>query len=117
MPPGKFNHLGDFRFRDLECEDAADAHAAAMDVQHHIYRSLAGLAENLFQYVDDEFHRRVIVVQQENLVERRFLGLGARLGDDPGAGGARPVLVVVVGIARILQSNAAFLADLLARLS
>jgi len=96
MPPGEFNHLGDFCFRDLECEDAADAHAVTMDVQHHIHRFLAGFAENLFQYVDDELHRRVVVVQQQHLVERRLLGLGARFGDDPGAGVARPVLVVVV---------------------
>ena len=103
MPPGKFNDLGDLGFRDLESEDAADADTVAMDVQHHIDRFLAGLAENLFQDMDDELHRRVVVVQQQDLVEAGLLGLGARFGDDAGSGVARPVLAVVVIVARILH--------------
>ena len=100
MPPGEFNHLGDFCFRDLEGEDAANADAMAMDMQHDIDRFLAGFAENLFQDMDDEFHRRVVVVQEQDLVEAGLLGLGTRFGDDAGSGVAsgisRPVLAVVV---------------------
>ncbi len=96
MPPGEFNHLGDFCFRNLERKNATNAHAVAMDMQHDIHRLFAVLAENLLQDVDDEFHRRVVVVQQKHLVEAGLLGLGARFGDDPGAGVARPVLIVIV---------------------
>ena len=92
MPAGEFNDLGHFGFRHFEGEDAANAHAMAMDMQHHVHRLLAGLAEDFFQDMDDELHRRVVVVQQQHLVERRLLGLGARFGDDAGAGIARPVL-------------------------
>ena len=88
----------------------------AMDMQHYVHGLLAGLAENLFQDVDDELHRRVVVVQQQNLVERRFLGLGARFGDDAGAGIARPVLAVIA-VARILHKNDCFaFAPILARI-
>ena len=107
MPPGEFNDLGDLCFRDLEGEDAANAHTVAVDMQHHVDRFLAGLAENLFQDMDDELHRRVIVVQEQDLVEAWLLGLGACFGDDAGSGVAsgisRPVLVVVVIVARILH--------------
>ena len=90
MPPGEFNDLGDFCFRHLKCEDAANAHAVAMDMQHHLDGILAALGEEFFQDVDDEFHRRVVVVEQKHLVEAGLLGLGARFGDDAGAGIPEP---------------------------
>ena len=86
MPPGEFNHLGDFCFRDLERKNAANAHTVAMDMQHHFDRILAALAEDFFQNMDDELHRRVVVVEQQNLVEVRLLGLRSRFGDDAGSG-------------------------------
>ncbi len=46
MPPGEFNHLGDFCFRNLERKNAANSDAVAMDVQHHIHRLFAVLAED-----------------------------------------------------------------------
>ena len=107
MPPGEFNHLGDLCFRDLEGIDAANTHTMAVDMQHHVDGLFAILAEDFFQDMDDELHRRVIVVEQQHLVEAGLLGLGARFGDDAGSGVAsgiaRPVLAVVVIIARILH--------------
>ena len=79
----------------------------AMDMQHHIHRFLAGLAEDLFQDVNDELHRRVVVVEQQNLVQAGLFGLWARFGDDPGAGIARPVLVAIA-VARILHGGFCF---------
>ena len=32
MPPGEFNHLGDFCFRDFERKNAANANAVAVDM-------------------------------------------------------------------------------------
>ena len=42
------------------------------------------LLKKRFQHVNDEFHRRVVVVQHQHLVERRLLG--ARLRPDDNAG-------------------------------
>ena len=103
MPAREFNHLGNFSFGDLERKNAANAHTVAVDMQHHIDRFLAGLAENLFQDMDDELHRRVVVVQQQNFIKAGLLGLGTRFGDDAGSGVARPVLAVAVIAARILH--------------
>jgi len=86
MPARKFNDLRHFRFSHLECEHAAYTHAMAMDMEHHLYRILAAFGEKFLQDVHNELHRRVIVVEQEHLVERRFLGFRARARDNTGAG-------------------------------
>src|SRR5580765_1089592 len=85
VPPGKFNDLCNLGFRHIVGENAADADAMAMDVEHDLDSALAALVEDLFQNVDDELHRRVVVVENEHLVEAGLLGLGTRFGDDAGA--------------------------------
>ena len=45
MAAGEFNDLRHFCFRHLVGEDAADAHAVAVDMQHHLHRFLAALVE------------------------------------------------------------------------
>ena len=57
-----------------------------VDMQHHLDRVFAAFGEEFFQNMNDELHRRVIVVEQEDLVEGWFFGLRARTGDDTGAG-------------------------------
>ena len=104
MPAGKFNDLGHLGFGDLEREDAANTHAMAVDMQHHLDRVLAALGEEFFQNVNNELHRRVIVVQQQDLIERGFLGLGARAGDDAGTGSiALAVVAAVTAVAHDIQ--------------
>ncbi len=98
VAPREFNDLRDLGFGDVIGENAADADAVAVDVEHDLHRLLAVLVEDLFQDVDDEFHRRVVVVEQEHLVHARLLGLGARFRDDAGA---------VVTVARSLAALAA----------
>ena len=68
-------------------------------MQHDLNRLFARLGEEALQHVHDEFHRRVVVVEQQNLVERRLLGLGARLGDNAGTDAAAVPIVAVVSIA------------------
>ena len=99
MPAREFNDLGDFCFRHFESEYAANAHAVAMDMQHNFDRVLAALGEEFLQDMNDEFHRRVIVVEQKHLVEGGLLGLGARAGDDTGAGIIAFAVVAVAVIA------------------
>jgi hypothetical protein len=65
-----------------------------MHVQHDAHRILVGLGEKTLQNVHDELHGSVIVVQHQNLVHRRLLRLGARLGDDAGRGCAVTVAPV-----------------------
>src|SRR6185295_5019293 len=85
VAPGEFNDLGDLGFRDVVSENAADTHAMAMNVQHYLHGSLAALAEDLFENVHDELHRRVVVVEDEHLVQAGFLGFWPCFGDDAGA--------------------------------
>ena len=86
MSARKFNDLRHFRLSHLKCEHAAYTHAMTMDMEHHLYRVLAVFGEEFLKYMHNEFHRRVVVVEQKNLVERRFLGFRARARDDTGAG-------------------------------
>ncbi len=66
-----------------------------MDVQHDACRLLGRLVEEPFEHIHDEIHRRVVVVQQQHLVEARPLGLRPRLGDDMGAGLVTPARIAV----------------------
>jgi len=86
MPARKFNDLRHFRLSHLKCEHATNTHAMTMDMEHHLYRVLAVFGEEFLQYMHNELHRRVVVVEQKNLVEGRFLGFRARARDDTGAG-------------------------------
>jgi len=72
---GEVHDLGHFGFGDFIGEDAANSHTAAMDMQHDIGGFLTVFIEEAFQNMDDEFHRRVIIVQQQNLVHIRFARL------------------------------------------
>src|SRR5689334_15955919 len=96
MAPCEFNHLGDLGFRDLIGENAADTHAVTMDMEHDLHGFFAGLVKELLQYVDDELHRRVVVVQDQNLVEAGLLGLWACFCDDPGPRAASSLTVTRV---------------------
>jgi hypothetical protein len=42
----------------------------------------------------DEFHRRVIVVQKQHFIERRFFRLGPGPGDNPGL----PIVLMFVAV-------------------
>ena len=103
MTAGKFNDLRHLCFRHLIGEDAADTHTVTVDMQHHLDRVLAALGEEFFQNMDDELHRRVVVVEQQHFIQAGLFGARTRLGDDPGAGAVPPVLLVVA-VARVLHA-------------
>ena len=106
MATGKFNDLRHLGFRHFVGEHAANTHAVAMDMQHHLHRFLAVLVEKPFQDVNDELHRRVIVIQDENFIKAGLLGLGARFRDDAGAiAGSVALIVVVLSAAHRFQLN------------
>ena len=80
MPPCRINDLGYFCFRHLVGEDPALSDAVMMHMQHDSRRRFSILVEKALEYVDHEFHRRVVVIQDQDTIEARLLGLwlGAR---------------------------------------
>ena len=82
MLAGKVHDLRHFCFRHLVSEHAAQPHAPSVDVQHDLSRFLPALPEKALKHVNDELHRSVIIVQQNNSIERRLSGLRRRLFND-----------------------------------
>ena len=92
---GEVHDLRHLRLRHFESIDPADADALLVDMQHDAGRLLASLAEEPLEHVHDEFHRRVVVVEQQHLVQRRLLGLRLRAGNDP--------CLILVSVVRLLR--------------
>jgi hypothetical protein len=76
--------LRDFGLGNFIGEDTAHTDTTLMNVKHDLCRILCRLAEETLKHVNDEFHRRVIVIQHQNLVHRRPLGLFTRFDDNTG---------------------------------
>ncbi len=79
MPAGKIHDLPDLGLGDLVTEDAHNRHALFMDGKHDLERLRVGHAEKPLQHMYDELHGRIVIVQQQNFIQRRALGLWARL--------------------------------------
>mgnify|MGYP003716122175 CR=1 FL=1 len=84
MAFGKVQYLRDLCFGHFVSIDTAQPHALLVDMKHDARGLFPGTIEEMFQDVDDKLHRRVIVIQQQDLVHGRFLGLGPRLHGDAG---------------------------------
>ena len=95
----KVHDLRDLGFCDLIRVDAAFADPVVVDMQHYSCGGFVVLAEEAFQNMHDELHRRVVVVENEDPVHVRPLGLRLRLRDDRGARTALLVstLAIIVG--------------------
>src|SRR3546814_413007 len=63
--------LRHLRFSDFAREDPANAAAAGVDVQHDLGGLVEVHAEKADQHVDHEVHRGVVVVQQQDGIQRR----------------------------------------------
>src|ERR1041385_6813847 len=59
----KIHHLRHLGLGDLVGEHAALPDSVMMDVEHDLGRGFDVLLEEFFQDMNDEFHRRVVVVQ------------------------------------------------------
>ena len=95
----KVHDLRDLGFCDLIRVDAAFADPVVVDMQHYSCGGFVVLAEEAFENMHDELHRRVVVVENEDPVHVRPLGLRLRLRDDRGARTALLVstLAIIVG--------------------
>jgi len=94
--PCKIHHLRDFGLCDFIGEHAALPDPVMMDVEHDLGGRFGVLLEELLQHVNDEFHRRVVVVQNQDTVKVWTLGLRLDLGDDRGRRAAGPGIAVLV---------------------
>ena len=80
----KLHDLRDLGFGDLVRKDADDRDALAMHGQHDFDGLRMAHVEQTFKNMDDEFHRREIIVQEQNFIHRRALcpraGLDRQIG-------------------------------------
>lgn len=83
VPAREVHDLSHLGFRDLVREYANHGNAFLVHGQHDFEGLRVAHAEEPFQDMHDEFHRRVIVVQDQNLVEGRTLCLGPGVKLDP----------------------------------
>src|SRR4029079_2104495 len=74
---GRFLGLG---FSDVPGVDRDDAGAPLMRRHHYPIRLVGIHAEDRLEHEDDEFARRVVVVEKNDFVERRLLRLRLDLG-------------------------------------
>ena len=102
VPVGEFYDLSDLCFRNVVRENAADADTVTVYMQHDLDRRFSILVEYLLKDVHDKFHRRVVIVENENLIETRFFGLGTRFCD--GSGGVVTVPCPLATLALTIPS-------------
>jgi hypothetical protein len=98
----KVHDLRDLGFRDLVGENTTFTDAVVMHMQHNSCGSFMILAEETLQHVHNEFHWRVVVIENEHTVHVGALGLRLGLGDNrsPGPALLIPALSIVIGHAR-----------------
>ncbi len=92
----KIDHLCDLGFGDFITEHAADADALLMDMKHHPRRILHTHLEKALKAEDDEFHRRVIIIQHQHLVGRRLFRACARFGGDANVRATIFIVVIII---------------------
>lgn len=109
MFAGKVHDLRYLGLCDLIGIDTAFAYPVVVDMQHNSCGGFVILAEEAFQHVHDELHRRVVVVENKNPVHIRPLGLRLCLGNDrcPGSALLVPALAIVVGHSRRVAARQA----------
>ena len=76
---GEIHDLAHFGLGNFVAEDANNRDALFVDGQHDLERFCVGHAKETLEHVHHKLHRGVVVVQKQHFVQRRALGLGARL--------------------------------------
>jgi len=96
MFAGKVHNLRHFGFSHLVSEDPAFADTVLMHVHHDPVRRFVILVEKTLEDMNHKFHRRVVVVEQQNAIEVRPLRLRPRLGNDRGPGRAIALALAII---------------------
>ena len=97
---GKVHHLRHFGFGDLIGIHAAFADPVVVHMEHDAVGRLVVLAEKPLDHMHDEFHRRVIVVEDQHAVKIRPLDLRPRLGNDRGSRRTRIAIAAALVVVR-----------------
>ena len=103
---GVIHHLRYFCLGNLIGKHATFADTVLVNVQHDARCFVPCLAEIFRQHGNDEFHRRVIIIEQQYAVHARLFGLGFRARDDRCAG-AIVIAASVIATARRLIARTA----------
>ncbi len=82
MLAGKIHDLRHFGFGNFVCKNATLPDPMMMHMQHDLRCCFNILLEEFFQHVDDEFHWRIIIVQNENAIKIWTLRFRLNLGDN-----------------------------------
>src|ERR1700733_3320967 len=82
--PRQIHDLRHFCLSHFVGVHAAYPDPSAVHVQHDPSSLLTRLLKKAFENVNDKFHRRVVVVQHENLIHGWLPRFWPRLDDDPG---------------------------------
>ena len=69
----------DLGFGNVTGINAANALPGLVNTEHDARRIFPIVTKDRFEYVHHELHRRVVIIQEQHFVERRTLGLRARL--------------------------------------
>lgn len=79
MTLGEVKHLCNLRFRHFVSINAAKPDTLLVNMQHYPGRLLTRSIEKPLKNKDDKLHWRVVVIQQQDPVKRRFFRSNARL--------------------------------------
>lgn len=71
----QFNGLLRFGFRDFVRIDPGNANAFIMNFKHNAKGFIFRLMKDRYQHKDDKFHRRIVVIMENDFVKRRFFNL------------------------------------------
>ena len=93
---GEIHHLRHFGFGHFIGEDAADTDTLLVDVQHHACGLFGIHLEERFQHMDDEFHRCVIVVEQQHFILAGLFGFWARACGKADAGASAAIIIFII---------------------
>jgi len=90
------HHLRDFGFRNFIGKNAADPDTLLVDMQHHPGRLIGVHLKKRLKDMDDKFHRRVIIVQQQHFIEAWLLRFRARTRGEADTGSAIIFVIVIL---------------------
>ena len=81
MLTGKIHNEGHFGFSDFISKDAAFPDTILMHMHHDPIGVVLRFVEKVLQHMNNEFHRREIIIQKKDTVEVRLFGHGLRACD------------------------------------
>lgn len=82
MTTCEIHDLPNFGFGDFMAKYTNHSKTLFMHCQHDFKCLCMGHAKKMFQNMDDKFHRSIVVVQQQYLIQWWALGLWARFHHD-----------------------------------